>query len=100
MKLPAMTKPCFNCPFRIDCTPRWLGADRITEILESESFTCHKTTDSKYGRKQCAGFMLIKNGDSAFEKLAKNLGHELLLDGRELVFDAEQDCINHHTNKK
>lgn len=72
----------------------------MTEILDSESFTCHKTTDSVHGRKQCAGFMLIKDGSSAFEKLAENLGHNLTLEGRELVFNAEQDCINHHNNKK
>jgi hypothetical protein len=75
----------------------WLGENRITEILSSDSFTCHKTTDSKLGRKQCAGYMLIKDGQSAFEKLAKQLDHPLELSGRELVFDNEKDCIEHHS---
>lgn len=95
-----MTKPCSNCPFTKTCTPRWLGEHRVMEILKSESFACHKTTDSPKGRKQCAGFMLIKNGTSAFEELADILGHKLTLEGRETVFETEQDCINHHTNKK
>lgn len=68
----------------------------MADILNSESFTCHKTTDSKEGRKQCAGFMLIKDGGSSFERLAKMMNHDLPLSGRELVFDTEQQCINHH----
>lgn len=95
-KIPALTSPCKDCPFRIDCTKGWLGEKRMTEIIESESFTCHKTTNYKDGRKQCAGFMLIKDGKSAFEQLAKTLKEELNLSGRELIFDTEQDCINHH----
>lgn len=72
----------------------------MTEILDSESFTCHKTTDSIQGRKQCAGFMLIKDGGSSFEKLAVMMKQDLPLTGRELVFDTEENCIKHHTVKK
>ena len=96
-KLPAMTKPCSNCPFRKDSTKGWLGKKRISEILISESFTCHKTTDNKLGRKQCAGFMLIQNGNSAFEVLAEFTGQKLELSGRELIFETFDDCIKHHS---
>lgn len=96
MKLPAITKPCKECPFTKTCSKGWLGEKRVIEILDSESFTCHKTNEHNGGRKQCAGFMIIKEGNSAFEKLAKALKHELILTGKELVFDSEQDMIEHH----
>jgi hypothetical protein len=79
MKLPMMHKPCPNCPFTKKCTENWLGEKRIKSILESESFTCHKTTDSKDGRKQCAGFMLIKDGNSNFERLANAMDIPIVL---------------------
>lgn len=97
MKLPCMLKPCSNCPFRKDTTKGWLGEKRMTDILDSESFTCHKTTtDNILDRKQCAGFMLIKDGKSAFELLANKLDNGINLLGRDLVFDTEKDCIQHH----
>ena len=44
----------------------WLGAERMAEILATDSFVCHKKTDY-----QCAGHMLIKGGDNAFVSLAQ-----------------------------
>jgi hypothetical protein len=101
-KLPNIKKPCANCPFRKDSLKGWIGEDRMTDILESDSFVCHKTVnhdldkDMDNDRKQCAGFMLLKDEESTFVRLAKVLQIGTGLTGRELVFDNKQDCINHH----
>lgn len=92
-RLPNMSKPCKDCPFRKDSTEGWLGKERMTEILDAESFTCHKTDRSK----QCAGHMHIKGDDNAFVRLANNIGAKLTLEGKELIFDTEEDCIKHHS---
>jgi hypothetical protein len=69
----------------------WLGRDRMSEILEADSFVCHKNTSL-----QCAGHMII-NSENSFVILAHRLGLKLNLSGSELVFNSKQDCINHHT---
>lgn len=89
MKLPHVRKPCKDCPFRKDCMKGWLN--RMPEILEADSFVCHKNTDL-----QCAGHMLLKGEANAFVRLAGRFGFILPLKGRELVFDTEKDCIDHH----
>lgn len=91
-KLPHIARPCRDCPFRQDSLKGWLGAERMAEILEIDSFVCHKKTD-----KQCAGHMLISGESNAFVRLAGRLGIELELSGRELVFDSQQACIEHHS---
>jgi hypothetical protein len=58
--LPNVKKPCANCPFRKDSLKGWLGKERMTEILDADSFVCHKKTD-----KQCAGHMLINDQANA-----------------------------------
>ena len=88
-----MKSPCKNCPFKKDTLKSWLGRKRMTEILDSPSFTCHKNID-----KQCAGHMLIKGQENAFVVAATALNIDLNLSGKELVFDSKQDCINHHAN--
>lgn len=102
MKLPIMQTPCNNCPFRKDSLKGWLGSERMTEILESDSFVCHKTTskdkpdsDNKH-RKQCAGFMIIQKDRSTAVRIAKVLKIDLELKGQDLIFENKQDCINHH----
>lgn len=90
-KLPHITRPCRDCPFRRDSLKGWLGEQRMTEILGADSFVCHKKTD-----KQCAGHMTIRGNDNGFVRLAGQLGIELDLTGRELVFDSQQACIEHH----
>ena len=90
-------RPCDQCPFRKDTTIRRLGRNRMKGILEDDSFTCHKTYHPD--RKQCAGHMLIKKEKNAFVKLAKRLDLPLNLSGEDLVFDSEEDCINHHKNE-
>jgi hypothetical protein len=42
--------------------------------------------------------MLIKNGESEFERLAKKFGANYELSGRERVFDTEKECIEYHSN--
>lgn len=92
MRLPNMTAPCKDCPFRKDTLEGWLGAERISSILKQSSFTCHKTNK----QLQCAGHMLIKGEANEFVATAKAYDIELELKGRELIFDTEQECINHH----
>ncbi len=94
-RLPHQKKPCVQCPFRKDILEGWLGAERMTQILETDSFVCHKKTGS-----QCAGHMLLIGDENAFVRLAKVLNIDLALSGRELVFDTKQDCNTHHDWKK
>lgn len=96
-KLPALTKPCKGCPFRIDCLKGWLGKARAEEISEAESFTCHKTEEPN--RLQCAGHMLLLEEENGFVKLARRLQHPLVLTGRKTVFKTKEDFIKHHTFK-
>ncbi len=65
----------------------------MAEILEADTFVCHKNT-----KLQCAGHMLIKGQANGFVRLAGRLNIDLPLSGRELVFDTEDDCIKHHNN--
>lgn len=69
----------------------WLGKDRMTELLDTGSFVCHKNTDL-----QCAGHMLIKGLDNQFVRLAEQWNEDLKLKGRELVFKTVDECIAHH----
>ena len=91
MKLPRQKKPCANCPFRKDSLKGWLGRERMTEILEAETFVCHKNTNL-----QCAGHMLILGQENKFVELAGRMNIDLGMLGKELVFDDLQDCIDHH----
>ena len=93
MSLPNVKKPCRDCPFRKDSLKGWLGKERMTSILESDSFVCHKKTD-----KQCAGHMLINGDDNSFVRLAHRLKLPLVLYGNELVFKSKDACIEHHSN--
>ena len=93
--LPCTTTPCRDCPFRMDSTPQWLGKERMEEILNAGSFTCHKTNKAL----QCAGHMLLKEEANDFVRLARRVGHALKLTGRALVFKTEQDCIKHHSHE-
>lgn len=90
-KLPNMSKPCPNCPFRVDSLEGWLGKERMEEIIQQDSFVCHANIN-----QQCAGHMLLLKEDNAFYRLAKGLGIRLDLRGGELVFDNINDCIKHH----
>jgi len=90
-KLPHMTKPCAECPFRKDIRKGWLGEERVAGLLNVDSFVCHKKTD-----KQCAGHMLISGKNSAYVRMALALDIDLKLSGKHLVFESPEACINHH----
>ena len=92
MSLPNCKKPCSNCPFKKDTLKGWLGEQRITEILNQDSFVCHKKT-----HLQCAGHMLIKDNENIFVRTANQLNMKLELSGKELVFETKEECIQHHS---
>ncbi|MCI2286075.1 hypothetical protein L3081_24955 [Colwellia sp. MSW7] len=94
ISLPNIKKPCADCPFRKDTQKGWLGASRMTEIVEQPSFVCHKKQ-----HLQCAGHMLINGVDNQFVQLAKRLSIKLSLTGRELVFETKEACVSHHSEK-
>lgn len=97
-KLPIIQTPCKDYPFRKDSLKGWLGKERMTEILESDSFVCHKTTQSTLEeRKQCSGFMIIQKDRSTAVRISKVLKIYLKLKGQDLIFENKQDCIKHHT---
>lgn len=89
--LPNSKKPCRECPFRKDSNKGWLGGERMAQILNADSFVCHKNTDL-----QCAGHMLIRGAGNAFVRLANRLGLDAGLTGRELVFNSNKECVAHH----
>jgi hypothetical protein len=96
-KLPYMNGPCADCQFRKDSPQGWLGAKRMTGILQSDSFVCHKTTQKKMeNRRQCAGHMIIKGDNNHFVRRANRLRIPLYLRGQDLIFEKESDCIKHH----
>lgn len=90
--LPNVKKPCGDCPFRKDTLNGWLGAERMTEILDQQSFVCHKKN-----HLQCAGHMLMKGEGNDFVRLAGRLNIKLELSGEDLVFDSNAECIEHHS---
>lgn len=93
-----MKSPCKDCPFRKNIHKGWLGKERMTEIVEADSFVCHKTTHSTLeDRKQCAGHMILKKGENSYVRLANNMGMELGLSGDSLIFDSPEECVKHHT---
>jgi hypothetical protein len=91
--LPNTKKPCKECPFRKDTLKGWLGEERMTEILDFDSFVCHKKN-----HLQCAGHMLINGQKNAFVRLADRLNIPLELSGQELIFHSGDECIEHHAN--
>ena len=93
-KIPCTIKPCSNCPFRKDTLKGWLRKGRITEILEADSFVCHKDTSL-----QCSGHMLLTGSQNIFYRFMKFFGAGELLKGKELVFENKEQCIKHHANE-
>lgn len=94
MSLPNMKRPCRDCPYRKDSMKGWLGENRMKELLEQQSFVCHKKQ-----HLQCAGHMLMLGNENEFVRLANALGIPLQLTGRELIFDSKSDCVTHHRNE-
>ena len=89
-------KVCSNCPFKKDSLKGWLGADRMSEILNSEIFYCHKTTSAtlekgKETNQMCAGHLALS--ERAF---AKRVGFSTRKEDIKLLFKTANDCIKHH----
>ena len=100
-KLPYVSSPCKDCPFKKDTLRGWLGKERMEEILAQDSFVCHKTTAKEMkDRRQCAGHMIMKGDENQFVQLAARFGTPVELSGQEQVFDSEEDCINHHSGER
>ncbi len=89
--LPYMKAPCKDCPYTVDCMAGWLGAARIKELLQVDSFTCHK-----HKELQCAGHMIMRKEKNSFYALAQQMGLNLKLKGVSRVFKTAADCIKHH----
>ncbi len=90
-------KPCSDCPFKKDTLKGWLGCDRADEIANSSSFTCHKTGETGKGnRKQCAGFMILKQEESTFYRLLNHAARQHLLEEEDNIFPSKEIFINHH----
>lgn len=94
MHLPNRKNPCKDCPFRKDSMRGWLPR-RIKQIIESDSFVCHKNNSL-----QCAGHLILMKESNQFYRLAKALGLDLGLKNEHLIFDSPEDCIKHHQNAK
>lgn len=95
MKTPNMKAPCANCPFKKTSLKDWIGRARMSQILSTDSFTCHKDRD-----KQCAGHMLVLGNDSAYVRLASAMKISLGLKGKDEVFKTKEECIEHHTKHR
>ena len=92
-----MKRPCADCPMTKNSAEGWLGGERMKAILSQKSFVCHKTlTDDMSDRRQCAGHMHLRKKDNDFFLTALRLGFTIVLKGRQLVFDTEKECIDHH----
>ena len=89
--LPHVKKPCADCPMRKDSMKGWLGAERMIEILNQDSFVCHKKQ-----HLQCAGHMLLLGKNNSFVALADRLKIKLELSGRGLIFNTPMECVGHH----
>lgn len=99
-KIPMVKKPCSNCPFKKDTLKGWLGADRAEEIANAHGFTCHKTGETGSGpRKQCAGFMILKQEESAFYRILNHAARQFLIEQNNVIFDNKEDFIKHHSNE-
>jgi len=85
-------QPCkgqIQCPFLKTCMPGWLGKEGAEEIVNYDSFVCHKDNTT-----QCAGHMLVSKNNKAVV-LSRML--KLPLSGHDDVFQSEEEFIEHHT---
>jgi len=92
MRLPFVKTPCRDCPFKKDSLKGWLGKERISDILNSDSFVCHKNT-----KLQCAGHMIINSNNNIFVRMSGNIGIPLELKNKKAIFPTKDKCIKHHT---
>lgn len=96
-QLPYVKQACSNCPFRKSSVKGWLGEDRMKEIVEAESFVCHKTIGPK--QKQCAGHIAVSERN-IFSRLALSIGIDIASGiNKEPLFEDGEAAINHHCSK-
>lgn len=76
-----LTKPCDNCPFTKDKN-FFFRKKRADEIINANSFSCHKTTTSK-GKKDndknaqaCAGRMILLEREGKPDQMMR-IAHRL-----------------------
>lgn len=80
----------------------WLGKERATEILDQDSFVCHKTVnyadpEQDNSRRQCAGHMSICKGSNMFNRMAGVYGIEISILNEEQIFSSKEEAIEHHS---
>lgn len=114
-----LTKPCTDCPFRIDCLEGWLGVDRAEEIINSliarqQTFTCHsfnKFSENEDGdsiviedkdSQHCAGAMILLEKIDLPNQMMRIAERLRLYDRSKLdmhapVFDRAEEFIEHHS---
>ena len=113
-----LKRPCKNCPWLKELGPKFqLHPDRIREIVNASSFSCHKTVNydameedengecetqyKKSGAQQCAGLiaMLWKQGEmNQITQVATRLTDfdPSRIDGSE-VYDSVEEAIRSHS---
>lgn len=105
----ALTSPCAKCPFRKDCTPRWLGEERMAGIcndtvMGDQYFTCHETTDlPQREQRLCAGKLILEERSNPYGNSSTRMAIALglfkgydSLKNKELVFDSIEEAVEHH----
>jgi len=97
--LPYKKAPCKDCPFRTDSLKGWLGENRMEEILDQESFVCHKTSNLEdHNKRQCVGHMTICKESNVFVRTAHLMNIPIEIRNTKVIFDNKQDLINHHSS--
>lgn len=92
-----MAKPCNNCPFKKNIMPGWLGAKRMQNIIEQDSFVCHKTAYGKdKNKRQCAGHIHINKQKNVFYRTALAFGIKIKIKESDTLFGNVDKCIKHH----
>lgn len=79
--------PFLNLPKHLPC----LGEQRAKEILEAESFVCHKNNSL-----QCAGHMMLMKKKNVFVRMASVLALPLELKDNKFLVKSEEEFINLH----
>ncbi len=100
--------PCFDCPWRRDAQPGWLGpatADEWVKTAQSDSpILCHLTivnSDDGYADwddpdlRQCAGAAIFRNNVCKLPRHPCDAAHDFTAD-RDTVFGWYDEFTTHH----
>lgn len=70
----------------------------MQEILEADSFVCHKTAIGTHQQKrQCAGHIYLKEKSNIFYRMALMIGIKIEIKNSNLLHQEESSCIKNHT---